>query len=460
MMLKFHNRRLLFLAAYASFVAVTTYGGIPSARAFSPSGNVVPFSFRAAGRPAAAPESKRLNEKWQRKSSNDNVSSLLIRRPASTAAAAAEKPTSKDKKVNGSTNKSENGGWLSVVRQKFRRQPGKGNRVMLKQNFFVFVAGLCLSFNSGYINGCCLSGLLKACGTGVPVAAFTGAYTNAGLAIGAGNMAVALANLKMIWSFQAGAAIEGFLNPRPTPNKITPRYGPTFLIGSALLALSATRAYLHPDGHSFLYLAAMANGLQNALSSGYTANLIRSSHMSGITSDIGMIFGQMLGGNLENAWRFVVLSGLCTSFLVGGVVSWFAVNRFKSLALVFNAFLFFAIAMATIAFTSYQQHVSLWKAASGDWDWGTNEAPSQEYLSELFTRYDSDSSGSLSEDQFKGLLKEAGITGMTDIGMSAVFRSLDVDGSQGVSKEELFGLLTCNIDEECSLVWEDDLTGS
>ena len=427
-MLKFHKCRLLLLAA--SLVAVTAYGGIPFARAFSPSGRVVPFSFRAPGRPVLA--------------------------RASTTAA-PEQPTSE--KINGSTNKDKNSGWLSVVRKKFRRQTGASNREQLKQNFFVFLAGLCLAFNSGYINGCCLSGLLKTCGTGVPVAAFTGAYTNVGLAVGAGNMAIAVANLKMIWSFQAGAAIEGFLNPRPTPNKITPRYGPTFLFGSFLMALSATRAYLHPDGRSFLYLAAMANGLQNALSSGYSANLIRSSHMSGITSDVGMIFGQMVGGNFDNAWRFVVLSGLCTSFLVGGVVSWFAVNRFKSLALVFNALLYFAIAVATIAFTSFQQRVSLWKAASGDWDWGMNEAPSQDYLLELFTRYDSDCTGSLDEEQFKGLLKTAGITGMTDIGMSAIFRSLDVDGSSnGISRDELFGLLACNADEECALVWEDDLS--
>ena len=403
-----------------------------------------------------------MNNNRQRKSSNDNMyasSSQMIRRQVSSMTSTAADPTSEDGKANGSTDETVITGWFHDFRKKLsQRSPGAGNREMLKQNFFVFLAGLCLSFNSGYINGCCLSGLLKTCGTGVPVAAFTGAYTNAGLAIGAGNMAVALANLKMIWSFQAGAAIEGFINPRPKPNKITPRYGPTFLLGSILLALSATRAYLHPDGRSFLYLAAMANGLQNALSSGYTANLIRSSHMSGISSDIGMILGQMLGGNLENAWRFIVLSGLCTSFWAGGVVSWFAVNRFKSLALIFNALLFFAIAMATIAFTSYQQHVSLWKAASGDWDWGMNEAPTQEYLSELFTRFDSDGSGVLDEDEFKGLLKATGITGMTDFGMGAIFKSLDIDESGGVSKEELFGLLTCNSDEECELVWEDDLT--
>ena len=456
MMLKFHNCRLL-LPAVAMFAAMMIHGGIHSVWAFSPSSRtVVPFSFRATGRPVAGVKTgTNMSDRYsQRTNDHSSITSMYA-----TTSAPADQPTSKDGKVNGSKEKTVIGGWATSLREKLsRRTPGTGNREMLKQNFFAFLAGLCLSFNSGYINGCCLSGLLKTCGTGVPVAAFTGAYTNAGLAIGAGNMAVAMANLKMIWSFQAGAAIEGFFNPRPKPNKITPRYGPTFLLGSVLLALSATRAYLHPDGRSFLYLAAMANGLQNALSSAYSANLIRSSHMSGITSDIGMILGQMLGGNMENAWRFVVLSGLCTSFLVGGVVSWFAVNRFKSLALVFNAFLFFAIAMATIAFTSYQQRVSLWKAASGNWDWGMNEPPSQEYLSDLFARFDSDGSGCLDEEEFKGLLKAAGITGMTDIGMSAIFKSLDVDGSNGVSRSELYGLLSCDSDDECELLWEDDLT--
>jgi len=333
---------------------------------------------------------------------------------------------------------------------------GQDNRKMLRQNTFVILAGFALAFNSGFINGCCLSGVLAACGTGVPVAAFTGAYTKAGLAIGAGNYAGLVANAQMIASFMGGAALSGLMNPRPTPNRITPRYGPTFLAGSGLLFLSSVLATTRPGGRAFLYLAAMANGLQNAISSTYTGNLIRSSHMSGISSDIGMIFGQMVGGNMQNLWRFVVLSGLAGSFLVGGIISYGAVTRFKSYALSFSASLYFTIAMATIAFTSYQEHVSLFRAASGQWEWGGNEPPTVKYLKKLFHRHDADGSGSLNEDEFRDVLLSAGVTNISDVGFGAVFRLADVDGSNGVSMDELIGLVACDGEEECILVYPDN----
>jgi len=243
--------------------------------------------------------------------------------------------------------------------------PRKGNREKIKQNAFPIAAGLCFAFNSGYINGCCLSGVLNSFGTGTPVSAFTGAYTNAGLALGAGNFAGALANFQMIGSYVTGAALSGFLNPRPVPGKITPRFGPSFLVGSALMALSSVLANTCPEGRAFLYFAAMANGLQNAVTSAFSANLVRTSHMTGASSDLGMIAGQMLGGNFENLWRFSVLAILASSFLAGGAASVFAVNQFQSTALVFSAALYGGISVATIGFIAYQQRLSVWRAATG-----------------------------------------------------------------------------------------------
>jgi len=357
--------------------------------------------------------------------------------------------------VNGSSEKhaAATTALFGLVRRVLRSlafATGHGNRKLLRRNAYVFAAGLCLTFNTGYINGCCLSGVLKSCGTGVPVSAFTSAYTNIGLALGAGNAAVASGHIKMILSFMVGAALSGFLNPRPKPRCITPRIGPSFLLASVLMVASSVAANVHPAGREFLYLAAMANGLQNAISSAYTANLIRSSHMSGITSDIGMIIGQMLGGNFQNVWRATVLSGLASSFVFGGIASFYAVTKYKSLALIFNAAFLFCIAASAIAFTSYQQRISLWRAASGDWKWSGDGPPSEEYLYDLFHRHDADRSGFLNEDEFKSVLREAGII-ESDVGMGAIFRSIAINGAGGVGVDELIALVACEYDEECSI---------
>ncbi|GFH60528.1 hypothetical protein CTEN210_17004 [Chaetoceros tenuissimus] len=326
-----------------------------------------------------------------------------------------------------------------VRRQLSDRFMGNGNRKKLRQNAFVIICGLCLTFNAGYINGCCLSGVLTE-GVGVGVAAHTGAWTNAGLKLGAGNLFACSQHLKMIASFAFGALLSGFMNPYPSPNKLSPQYGPSFLLGSLLMTTSSFLAFFSPQSRAFLYFAAMANGIQNGISSAYSANLVRSTHMSGTTSDIGMLLGQILRGNMENAWRFMVLCGLATSFFLGGAVSFVAVTKFKSLALAFNATFFYLIALAINVYTSYQAQVSVWKAWTGRWEWHDDE-PSYQLLSELFDRHCYET-GLLDKDGFRNLLNDAGVKKMSDVGLSAIFKSLDLNKDDRISKIEMMRLLS------------------
>ena len=318
----------------------------------------------------------------------------------------------------------------------------------LREHSFVLLAGLLLSFNAGYVNGCCLSGLLQG-GQGVGVSAVTGAYTQAGLALGSGNFMKCISNLQIILCFMGGSALSGIIQPHPVPNRVSQGYGPTFLLGSVLLGISATLANTRPDGRAFLYFASLANGLQNAMSSMYTANLIRSTHMSGISSDMGMFLGQMLRGNFTNTWRFIVLASLSSFFLLGGAISYHAVMRFKSIALIFNACLFAAVGLGCIEYTSYTKKVSLWTAATGNWTWKVNDMPSKSTLRQLFESHDKNRKGYLNIDEFSALLSEAGIN-MSDFGLRQVFHSTSDNGR--MSLNEIMALIYCDEDGECEFV--------
>lgn len=372
-----------------------------------------------------------------------------------------------DGSVNGSVNGSGNGNLnlnaaaqnqpnpkpqpQPTVRRRKRTQLGNSMK-QLRQHTFVLMAGLLLTFNSGFINGCCLSGmLLEGAGRGVGVAAFSGAYTQAGLALGAGDVAGFARGGRMILSFLGGACLSGLIMPRPVPHRVSQGYGPTFLLGSALLAASAALANARPAGWAFLYLAAAANGLQNSMSSMYTANLIRSTHMTGTTSDIGMYLGQTLRGNFQNTWRIVVLAGLASSFLLGGAASYRALTRFPGAALTFNACLFGAVGVGCITYTSYTRHVSLLRAATGDWAWRENDAPTRTYLLGLFDRVDHDRSGDLDVDEFAALLREAGIR-MSEFGLRQVFRSATASRDGRMSRDEMLALIYCDDDGECMIV--------
>ena len=168
-----------------------------------------------------------------------------------------------------------------------------------------------------------------------------------------------------------------------------------FLIGSAFLWAASLIAETHPESRAYYYFAAAANGLQNGMTSIYSANLIRTCHMTGTSTDIGLLTGQvhrlcarcayrlsyaaspwrdlcwpclhsqLLRGYTQNVWKLGVLVSLAVPFTMGGFVSYFAMREYANHALLFNAALFFAIAVVGIAYLVMRHGLTLWEATSG-----------------------------------------------------------------------------------------------
>lgn len=221
------------------------------------------------------------------------------------------------------------------------RGGGGGEKEILIPSPWAIGVGALLALNSGYLNGCCLSGLLLISKQKQAVAAVTGAYTLSALAFASGlsksdaynriSQPPFQSQLGMILSYLGGSCIAGFLNPRPVAFKLADSTGPTFLLGALLLYLSSRAATTVGTGGAsamtVFYLAAAANGLQNSVTSVHTANLIRSTHISGMTSDAGTYLGQLLRGNRQNAFRLCVNAVLALSFWTGSVVSYFAATQ-------------------------------------------------------------------------------------------------------------------------------------
>lgn len=210
--------------------------------------------------------------------------------------------------------------------------------------------GMILAFNSGYVNGLCLSGILAHDGTKQASAAVTGAWTNSALGFASGNSKQFAFNTKCILSYVTGSAIAGLLNPTPVPFQVPSlQVGSTFGVGSILLYLSSTLVGKGSDkindSMTFLYLATIANGIQNSVTSCLTSNLVRSAHFSGISSDIGTFLGQVLRGNKANLLKLKVFSLLASCFWIGGMVSYSMVNNFNATSLLFSAGLYLVIAL-------------------------------------------------------------------------------------------------------------------
>ena len=206
------------------------------------------------------------------------------------------------------------------------------------------VLGLILALNSGFINGCCLSGAITADGAKQAVAAVTASWTNSALGMAGGDMKQFSFLAKVIGAFMGGSAIAGFVNPKPTLFQVTTSaYAIPLSIGGVMLAVASQLVQKADTVKLGFLLCAMANGIQNSMTSTMTGNLCRTSHYTGISSDMGTFIGQIVGGNNANMYKLKVFMGLAASFWAGGFISYSVGKEYGSTSLLFAAGLYAVI---------------------------------------------------------------------------------------------------------------------
>lgn len=191
--------------------------------------------------------------------------------------------------------------------------------------------GLILSFNSGFINGCCLSGAAAATGAKQAVAAVTASWTNSAVGLASGNMGQFKFLGTILLCYFTGSAIAGVLKPTPAATfsfeQIAGSRNAFFAAAAVICAAARMLGVAEDDSVKMgFYLATMANGIQNSITSTLTANLCRSAHFSGITSDMGTFFGQVIRGNKTNLYKLKVFAGLALCFWLGGYSS-FSISK-------------------------------------------------------------------------------------------------------------------------------------
>ncbi len=146
----------------------------------------------------------------------------------------------------------------------------------------------------------------------------------------------------LIAAFIAGTVISGFII-QDSALKLDGKYGVVLLIESMLLFISVP--LLKRQSIFGMYAAACACGLQNAMVSTYSGAVVRTTHISGMFTDLGISLGHVMRGLPVNVKRitlcFVVISG----FLCGGIFGTLAFQSFNYSALLFPAFLTFFVSI-------------------------------------------------------------------------------------------------------------------
>ncbi|KAL7546822.1 hypothetical protein ACHAWF_010158 [Thalassiosira exigua] len=230
---------------------------------------------------------------------------------------------------------------------------------------FVVSLGMACAFVAGYTNGVCLGGFIDPDLNNArqTVAGVTGAYTAAAIELADGNLSEYRLMVGTILSVMGGSCISSVLNPRPVAFELSPSYGGTFMIATVFSLIGSLEA-LHNNRREFFFTA-VSNGIMNGVSSMYSANLLRTTHLTGTTTDIGLFLGQWLRGNRTNNWKLYILSGLATSFWLGSYGGYEASKATREYSLLFATVFFFVLGMTVTLYICIVQKVGFFDALFG-----------------------------------------------------------------------------------------------
>ena len=181
------------------------------------------------------------------------------------------------------------------------------------------------------------------------VSHMTGSTSQLGMAIAQGDWRAVGHLWGLLIAFSLGAMLSGLLIQDNTL-QLGRRYGVALAIESALL-LVAIPLFEQQQIWGAL-AAAMACGLQNAMATTFSGAVVRTTHLSGMFTDLGIGLGHPLRG-LPLQVRRLTLSGLIISgFLGGGILGAWLFMHFRYDALLAPALL---TGLTGIVYVLYQQ---------------------------------------------------------------------------------------------------------
>jgi uncharacterized membrane protein YoaK (UPF0700 family) len=178
---------------------------------------------------------------------------------------------------------------------------------------------MALAFMAGFVNSSALAIFHS------PVSHMSGTVSHLGIDLAGGRWSDALASVAIVCGFVVGALLAGMM---VGAWKLVPgrAYGVVMVVEGVVLGVAGA---VLMAGYSRLGvpMVALACGLQNAMSSSYCGLMIRTTHVTGTVTDIGVILGHWLRHRQIQGYKLAFLSGLVLSFGVGGWAGALAESR-------------------------------------------------------------------------------------------------------------------------------------
>ncbi|HEV2271156.1 MAG TPA: YoaK family protein [Steroidobacteraceae bacterium] len=161
-------------------------------------------------------------------------------------------------------------------------------------------------------------------------------YSLLGIALGTADGSDAAHWALAIGAFVLGTMLSGMIVQQSTL-KLGLRYGVALTLESLLLFTAIP--FLDASSSVGLYLASIAMGLQNGMVSAYSGAVIRTTHVTGIFTDLGISLGHLLRGLPVDMLRLCVCIVVATTFMFGGAIGALLFERMHEHALLVPAVL-------------------------------------------------------------------------------------------------------------------------
>jgi len=191
---------------------------------------------------------------------------------------------------------------------------------------WIYLSAILLPFNGGYLSAATLVSFLHNA-----VGYVTGNIALSGTFFAYAEYALFFKMLALVLSFLLGAFISGLMVKSENYHKDY-RYGLTLVL-QLLLVLISMFLILH-NIHFCEYLLAATLGLQNAMTSHYGTALIRTTHMTGTTTDLGVLLAHWVKGKAIQVWKIKLYFILILFFLLGSIAGAIAFKNLNGLSFI------------------------------------------------------------------------------------------------------------------------------
>lgn len=178
----------------------------------------------------------------------------------------------------------------------------------------VFYGGCLLAFGAACVN------VVFIMEVGVSISHMSGDMSRIGIGLSEPNAMHAAAFLNVAASFLgfgAGSVAAGFLLHHPTLEMKRP-YG-WLVAGIGLLLLLANQLLIRSLIMPAVFAGGLACGFQNSLATRYRGMVLRTTHVTGLITELGVVLGMMLRGRQIDGWKLLVPALLIIFFLLGAL---------------------------------------------------------------------------------------------------------------------------------------------